>query len=162
MDVVEILILLLMAVGVLGIVIPVLPGLLIILGGTLIWALVEQSRLGWWLFAIAAVIYLVGVILQWAIPGKRMKMAGVQNSTLLIGVVVALAMGFVIPVVGLFLGFPLGIFLVSLARTRDGSEAVRATKHALRAVGTNILIELITAFTIISAYVVTVVFLDRA
>lgn len=162
MEPVEILILLLMAIGVLGIVIPVLPGLLIVLLGVLLYALGEESRLGWSLFAVAAVVYLVGVVLQWAIPGQRMRKAGVRTSTLLVGVVCALVMGFVIPVVGLFLGFPLGIFLVSLARTRDRGEAWRATRHALRAVGTNILIELVTAFVIIGAYVVTTVLLDRA
>lgn len=161
MEPVEILILLLMAIGVLGIVIPILPGLLIVLGGVLLWALGEESRLGWALFAATAAVYLLGVVLQWAVPGQRMRRAGVKTSTLLIGVVCALVMGFVVPVVGLFIGFPLGIFLVSLGRSRDRAEAWRATKHALRAVGTNILIELVTAFTIIGAFVVTAVFLDR-
>ena len=87
---------------------------------------------------------------------------GVITSTLLVGVLCALAMGFVIPVVGLFIGFPLGIFLVSLARTRDRSVAWAATRHALRAVGTNILIELVTAFVIIGAYVGTTLVLDRS
>lgn len=162
MEPVEILILLLMALGVLGIVVPVLPGLLVVLLGVLLYALGEQSRLGWGLFAVAAVVYLAGVVMQWAVPGQRMRRAGVKTSTLLVGVLCALAMGFVIPVVGLFIGFPLGIFLVSLARTRDRSAAWAATRHALRAVGTNILIELVTAFVIIGAYVGTTLVLDRS
>lgn len=162
MEPVEILILLLMAIGVLGIVIPVLPGLVIVLLGVLLYALGEQSRLGWILFAVAAAIYLAGVVLQWAVPGQRMRRAGVRTSTLLVGVACALVMGFVLPVIGLFLGFPLGIFLVSLARSRDRHEAWGATKHALRAVGTNILIELVTAFVIIGAFVATTVLLDRS
>jgi hypothetical protein len=160
MSAVELLVALLMVIGVLGIVLPVLPGLLIVVGGVLLWALDEQSTLGWWLLAVAVVLYLAGTVLQWLVPGKRMKAAGVRTSTLLVGVVVAVAMGFVIPVVGLFVGFPLGIFLVSLARTRDRGEAWTATRHALRAVGTNILIELATAFLIIAAWAVTVFFLD--
>lgn len=162
MQPVEILILVLMAIGVVGIVVPVLPGLLIVLAGTLVWALTEQSTLGWVLFGISAVVVLAGMILQWAIPGQRMRRAGVRTSTLLAGVVCAIALGFVIPVVGLFLGFPLGIFLVSLARTRDRREAWRATTHALRAVGLNILIELATAFVLIGLFVATAVFLDPA
>lgn len=161
MEPVEILILLLMAIGVVGIVLPVLPGLLIVLLGVLLWALGEQSTLGWWVFAVCAAVYLAGVVLQWAVPGQRMRRAGVRTSTLLVGVVCALAMGLVIPVVGLFVGFPVGIFLVSLARTRDRSEAWVATKHALRAVSTNIVIELLTAFTIIAAFVLATLVLDR-
>ena len=98
-------------------------------------------------------------------PGTPARLAAVPPQApgdldaLLAGVVAAIVGAFVIPVVGLFVGFPVGIFLVSLARTRDGREAVRATGHALRAVGTNILIELATAFTIIAAWVLTVVVL---
>ena len=127
MSAVELLVALLMVIGVLGIVLPVLPGLLIVVGGVLLWALDERSTLGWWLLAAAVVLYLAGTVLQWLVPGRRMKAAGVRTSTLLVGVVVAVAMGFVIPVVGLFIGFPLGIFLVSLARTRDrGASGVLA------------------------------------
>lgn len=162
MEPVEILILAVMAVGVVGIVLPVLPGLLIILGGVLAWALVEQSTLGWVTFVIAAVVYLLGVILQWAIPGRYMRRAGVQTSTLVVGVVCALVLGVLIPVVGLFIGFPLGIFMVSLVRTRDARGALRATGHALRAVGTNMLIELLTAFVLIAGFVLTTVFLARS
>ncbi|MFK5633898.1 MULTISPECIES: DUF456 domain-containing protein [unclassified Ornithinimicrobium] len=160
MSAVEVVVALLMVVGVLGIVLPVLPGLLIIVGGVLLWALDERSTLGWGMLAVAVVVWLAGTALQWLVPGKRMKAAGVRTSTLLVGVAVAIVMAFVIPVVGLFVGFPLGIFLVSLARTRDRGEAWTATKHALRAVGTNILIELATAFTIIAAWAVTIIFLD--
>lgn len=155
MSPVEILILVLMLIGVVGIVIPVLPGLVIVLAGSLAWALKEQTTLAWVVFGLSALVYLLGVALQWAIPGQRMKRAGVRTSTLVIGVLCALVLGVLIPVVGLFIGFPLGIFLISLVRTRDRREAVRATKHALRAVGLNILIELATAFALIAMFVVS-------
>jgi hypothetical protein len=160
MSPIEVVAALLMLVGVIGIVVPVLPGLLLIVAAVLVWALVEQSTLGWVLLGLTVALYLGGSLLQWLVPGKRMKRAGVRTSTLLAGVVAAVAMAFVIPVVGLFVGFPLGIFLVSYARSRDRVEAWSATRHALRAVGTNILIELVTAFTIIAAWAVTIIFLD--
>ena len=154
----EIVVALLMVVGVIGIVVPVLPGLLLVVAAVLLWALEQGSAAGWVLFAVVAGLYVVGAVLQWLVPGKRMKRAGVSTSTLLAGVVAAILGAFVIPVVGLFVGFPAGIFLVSLVRTRDRREAARATGHALRAVGTNILIELATAFTIIAAWALTVLF----
>lgn len=155
----EIVVALLMVVGVVGIVVPVLPGLLLVVGAVLLWALEQGSTTGWVLLGVVVALYLAGAVLQWLVPGQRMRRAGVSTSTLLAGVVAAVVGAFVIPVVGLFVGFPVGIFLVSLARTRDRREAVRATGHALRAVGTNILIELATAFTIIAAWAVTAVFL---
>ncbi len=154
----EIVVALMMVVGVVGIVVPVLPGLLLVVAGVVLWALEERSTTGWVVLGVVAGVYLAGLVLQWLVPGRRMKRAGVQTSTLLAGVVTAIVAAFVIPVVGLFVGFPLGIFLVSLARTRDHKEALRATGHALRAVGTNILIELVTAFTIIAVWAVTILF----
>ncbi|WP_131104245.1 DUF456 domain-containing protein [Ornithinimicrobium sufpigmenti] len=159
MSALEIVALLLMLVGLVGIVFPVLPGLLLVVVGVLVWALDARSTAGWVLLLVAVAIYVAGVVLQWAVPGKRMKRAGVRTSTLLVGLACAVVGMFVIPVVGLFVGFPVGILLASLVRTRDVREAWRATGHALRAVGTNILIELGTAFTIIAVFVVTVVFL---
>lgn len=161
MTVVEVALLVLMFIGVIGIILPVLPGLVIIVLGVLVWAVDVRSTTGWVLLGVALAMYLAGVLLQWAIPGRRMQRAGVSTSTLLIGIGCAIVGMFVIPVVGLFVGFPVGIFLVSLARTRNWREAARLTGHAIRAVGTNILIELLTGFTIIAAYVVTVVFIDR-
>lgn len=158
MSAMEIVSLLLMLVGLLGIVFPVLPGLLLVVLGVLLFALDAGSTGGWVLLAVTVAIYLAGVVLQWAVPGQRMKRAGVRTSTLLVGLVGAVVGMFVIPIVGLFVGFPVGILLASLARTRDLREAWRATGHALRAVGTNILIELGTAFTIIAVFLVTVLF----
>lgn len=154
---VELLVAVLMVVGLIGIVFPVLPGLLIITGAVLLWAVTTGTTTGWVVFGVALTVYLTGSVLQWLIPGRRMRRAGVRTSTLLAGVVCAIIMAFVIPVVGLFVGFPLGIFLVSLARSRDAKAALVATRHALQAVGLNILIELATAFTIIAIWAVAVI-----
>ncbi|HSP61331.1 MAG TPA: DUF456 domain-containing protein [Ornithinimicrobium sp.] len=156
MTVLEIVLALLMAVGVLGIVVPVLPGLMLVVVAVLIWALESQSTGGWVVLGLTLVLFLAGTALQWLVPGRRMRRAGVGTSTLVAGVAAAIVGAFVIPVVGLFVGFPVGIFLISLARTRDRREAWGATRHALRAVGTNILIELATAFTIIAVWAGTV------
>ncbi|MGC5583660.1 DUF456 domain-containing protein [Ornithinimicrobium sp. W1679] len=156
MTALEIVLALLMAVGVVGIVVPVLPGLLLVVVAVLIWALESPSTSGWVVLGITLTLFLLGTALQWLVPGQRMRRAGVGTSTLVAGVVAAIVGAFLIPVVGLFVGFPVGIFLISLVRTRDRVEAWRATRHALRAVGTNILIELATAFLIIAVWAVTV------
>ena len=51
---------------------------------------------------------------------------------------------FVIPVVGLFLGFVLGIYLAELSRLKESALAWPSTRRALGAVGWSILIELVT------------------
>ena len=49
------------AVGVLGIVVPVLPGLLLCVAAVLLWAFGTGGPLAWGTFALVLVLYLVGV-----------------------------------------------------------------------------------------------------
>nr|WP_246210013.1 DUF456 domain-containing protein [Nocardioides piscis] len=63
---------------------------------------------------------------------------------------------FVIPVVGLFIGFVLGVYAAE--HRRLGSAAAwPATKHALKAVGLSILIELAAAMLAVATWIVGVV-----
>lgn len=144
---------LLVLIGLVGIVVPVLPGLLLVLGAIWIWVLQEQSTAAWWVGGIVTVLYVAGMVLEYLLPGRSMKRAGVRTSTLVIGVLVAIVGAFVIPVVGALLGFPLGIYLVERSRRSGHGDAWVATKHAVRAIATNILVELLTALSMIAVWV---------
>lgn len=146
----------LMLVGLFGIVIPILPGLLFVWSGVLVWAVAEGSAVGWGILAAATVIAVAGAALQFLVPGQRMRHAGVATSTLLVAVAVGIMLGIAIPVVGFFVGFPLGIYVVQRVRRGGHVDARRTTGLALRAIGLNILIELVTAVLIIVLWVSTV------
>ena len=148
---------LLIIVGLVGIVVPILPGLVLILAGVLIWALSEGSALGWVIFGVSAVVTVAGYVLQYTLPGRRMRERGVSSSTLLLAVVFGIVGFFVIPVVGAIVGFVLGIFVVELGRSRDGSQAWTRTKHALVAVLHSMGIELAAGLAVTALYVVGVV-----
>ncbi|UJH71291.1 DUF456 domain-containing protein [Ornithinimicrobium sp. INDO-MA30-4] len=143
---------LMMLVGLIGIVLPILPGLLLVWGGVAVWAFAESSTTGWVLLGACSAIIGCGVLLEFLLPGKRMKAAGVATSTLLVAVIVGVICAILIPVVGFFIGFPLGIYLVQRTRRRDHRDAWDATKHALKAIGLNILIELLTALAVIALW----------
>ncbi len=145
---------LLILVGLVGIVVPVLPGLLLILGGVLLWAGVQGSATAWTIFAISVLFAAAGLALQYLIPGKRMRQAGVSNSTLVLAVLIAIVGFFVIPVVGAIVGFVLGIYVVELGRSNDRSQAWVRTKHALVAVLQSVGIELLAGLGIAALYVV--------
>jgi uncharacterized protein len=78
------------------------------------------------------------------VPGRRLKTAGVPNRTLLVGALLGFIGFFVIPVIGMFIGFVLGVYVAERARV-GGALAWPSTKGALRAVGVSILIELVAA-----------------
>jgi uncharacterized protein YqgC (DUF456 family) len=138
-------------VGVLGVVVPVLPGTLLILVAVLVWAVQDGSTTAWTVFAVATVLLAVGAVVKYAVPGRSLKAAGVPNRTLLIGGLLGLVGFFVIPVVGLFIGFVLGVYLGEVQRVgRD--DAWPSTKHALKAAGLSVLIELIAAALAAATY----------
>jgi uncharacterized protein YqgC (DUF456 family) len=140
----ELLIGLAVVVGVVGVVVPVLPGTLLILGGVLAWAVASGTAEAWTFFALAAVLLVSGAVVKYALPGRSLKAAGVPSRTLVVGGLLGLVGFFVIPVVGLFVGFVLGVYLAEVQRLgRD--QAGPSTRHALKAAGLSVLIELVTA-----------------
>jgi uncharacterized protein YqgC (DUF456 family) len=138
----EALVALAIAVGLAGIILPVLPGSLLVVGAILVWALETGGTTAWLVFAVAVAFIALGTVVKYALPGRRLKERGVPSSTLAVGALVGFIGFFVIPVVGMFVGFVLGIYVAEHRRVGP-HEAWPSTKHALRAVGFSILIELV-------------------
>lgn len=130
------------AVGIAGVVVPVLPGSLLAWAAILVWAVAVGSATAWSVFAFATVAIGVGQIVKYLVPGRRLRDAGVPRRTIVTGVVFAVIGFFVIPIVGMFLGFPLGVYLEEHRRLRRAEPAWRSTKAALHAIGLSIAIEL--------------------
>lgn len=156
MDGLTVLVVLIMLVGLVGIVIPVLPGLLLVWVAVLVWACETQSTQGWVILGIATALALCGSFLQYAIPGRRMAKAGVRTSSTLLGAGLALVGFFVIPVLGAFVGFALGIYLAERARLGSHDTAWPSTKHALKAIALSVGIELLTGLAIATTWVIGV------
>jgi uncharacterized protein len=138
----EFLVALAIAVGLVGIVVPVLPGSVLILGGILVWAWQTGGATAWAIFGFSAVVLVLGGVVKYLVPNRRLKDAGIPASTQWLGAGLGVVGFFVIPVVGLFIGFVLGVFLAEYARLGRRS-AWPSTSHALKAVGLSILIELV-------------------
>jgi uncharacterized protein len=152
----ELLVALAIAVGLVGILVPVLPGTVLVLAALLVWSWSTGGPTSWAVFALAAAILAVGTVVKYLVPGRRLKEAGVPASTQWIGAALGVVGFFVIPVVGLFLGFVLGVYLAEVRRL--GVQAAGAsTRHALGAVGLSILIELMAGVAATFVWVAGVV-----
>ncbi len=125
-----------------GIIVPVLPGTLLALGALLVWAVVTGGGIAWGAFALAAVIIALGQVLKYLLPHKSLTAAGVPGRSILVGGVAAIVGFFVIPVVGLVVGFIGGLYLAEHLRLRDWPQARESTWVAMKATGFSILIEL--------------------
>lgn len=140
--------------GVLGVIVPVLPGLLLCWVGVLAWAVFGGAGPGRWLvLALATVLALAGSVVKYVWAGRNLRRAGIPNRTLLIGGLGALVGFFVIPVVGLVIGFILGVWLAERLRLGDSRLAWPATWQAVRAAGLAMLIELTAALGIAAVWV---------
>lgn len=133
------------AVGLIGIVVPILPGTILILGAIGVWAWMVGTATAWSVFAAAAVVLAVTGVIKYLWPGKRMREAGVPTWSIVVGVLFGIVGFFVIPVLGLFIGFVLGVFLVELGRLNGASRAWDSTWHAVKAVALSTLLELFGA-----------------
>ncbi len=147
-----------MLVGLLGVLVPVLPGLLLVWAAVLVWALVERTAAAWIVLAAASALAASGEVVKYLVPGRRMRAAGVPWSSLAAGGVLAIVGFFVVPVVGALLGFVAGVYLAERLRLGTHAEAWPSTVHALKAVGLSILIELGAGLLIAGAWLTAVVF----
>jgi uncharacterized protein YqgC (DUF456 family) len=146
----------LILVGIVGIVIPVIPGLLLAVLGVLLWAYETGGTTAWTFFGVCLAIYLAGVVIQFLVPGKRLRDQGVKTSTLLLAVVLGIVGMFVIPIVGFIIGFVLGIYLIEHGRSRDRAQAWTRTTHALKAILMSMGIELCAGVLIAFTWVIGV------
>jgi uncharacterized protein len=145
---------LLIVAGLVGIVLPVVPGTLLVLAGVLVFALRESSTTGWVIFGASLAVAATGWALQYLVPGRRMRREGVTTATLWCAVGCAVVGFFVIPVVGAIVGFIVGIYLVEFLRERDAAQAWRRTRKAAVAVAQSIGIELAAGLMVAGLYVV--------
>ena len=129
------------AIGLLGIVVPILPGSILVLGAVLVWSWSVGGATAWTVFGVVAVLLVAGAVVKYVVPGRRLQLAGIPASTQWLGVALGVVGFFVVPVIGLFLGFVLGVYLAELLRV-GSAEAWPSTVHSLQAVGLSIVIEL--------------------
>ena len=138
----EVLTALVIVVGLVGVVVPLLPGGLLVWGALVVWALEVGETYAWATLALATLLIAASQVVKWTLPDRYLRSAGVPRRTTVAGGLVAVVGFFVIPVVGLVLGFVLGVYLAERLRLGADAGAWAATKLALRAVGLSVVVEL--------------------
>ena len=142
--------------GLVGVVVPGLPGLLLCWAAVLVWALVERTALAWLVLGVASALVVAAQVLKWLLPGRRLRAAGVPWRSLAAGGALGVVGFFVVPVVGVALGFPAGVYLAERLRLGGHQAAWASTLVALRGVGLSLLIELAAGLLIGAAWLLAV------
>jgi uncharacterized protein len=144
------------AVGLIGILVPLVPGSILVLGAIAVWAFFERTTVAWVTLGIAVVILGAALLVKYLWPMKRMRTADVGTWSLLAGGVLGIIGFFVVPVVGLVLGFVLGVYLAELALRHDHRLAWASTVHAIKGVALSVGVELAGALLATMVWVVAV------
>jgi uncharacterized protein len=147
-----------MAVGLVGTIVPIVPGLVLIWAGALGFGIAEGfDGPGALLFGSITVVGLLGEVAGVVLPRRAAGAAGAGRWSLLLGVAAALAGFFLVPVVGLPLGGALGIYVGEHLRTRDPHTAWRATTATLKGFGLAALAQFATGLAMVVLWLVWVI-----
>lgn len=158
MNVLEVLVLVAMIAGLLGVLIPVLPGLLLILGAGLVWAIGDGGGgVRWTVVIVLAALAVMGTAAPFVASGRRSSAAGAPGWVRVAGAVGAVVGFFVIPVVGALAGLPLGIFVAELVRLHSVTAARRSTVEALKGIGIGVSIQFVAGVAMIAVWGIGVV-----
>lgn len=121
-----------MAVGIVGTVLPIVPGLWLIWAAAVVYgALAGFGWIGLVAMAVITSLAIAGSVASIYLPQRRAAGAGVPWWGQLLALAAAVVGFFVVPVVGILIGFALGILAVSLISTRDLGLAWEATRSTL-------------------------------
>ncbi|MEU6315663.1 DUF456 domain-containing protein [Streptomyces sp. NPDC047014] len=154
MDVPQLLLVgLVLSLGLVGVLIPGVPGTLLVWAGLLWWALHERSAPAWTLLVAATALLLVVQVVKWQLPPRRARGLPVTARTGVFAGAGAL-LGFVLlPVLGAVPGFVGGIYLCERLRLGTHGEAWASTRAVMRAAGTSVLVELFACLLVVGAWV---------
>lgn len=132
---------LLLVVAAIGTVYPGLPGSVLAIITLVGWAWIVGSPVAWAAAAIGSLLAGVGLTASSVLTGRKLKQQQVPKRSIAVAVVAAVVGMFLIPVVGLFVGFAVGLLVSEFARRRDFHAALESSVETIKATGTGVLVE---------------------
>ena len=153
----EVVLAVVMLAGLVGVVVPILPGLLLIVGASVVWAVADPGPVTWIVAGVVAAIGLAATVAGAVLPARRAAATGAPRSTLVAGAA-GMVVGFVaLPVVGALVGFPAGVYVAERLRLRDGRAARATTLATLRGIGVGIAVQLVAGVAMIGIWLVAAI-----
>jgi uncharacterized protein len=147
-----------MAVGVVGTVVPVVPGLILVWAAALVYGLVAGfGSVGALAFALITGLALAGIVIGILLPQRAAASGGAARSSMRVGALFAVVGFFVVPVIGVVLGGVLGVFLGEFVRTRDTAAAWHATVAAMKGFGIAAVVQVLLGLAMVAVWVPWVV-----
>jgi len=145
------------AIGLVGILVPFLPGTLLVYAAIAVWAFMVRGTIAWVVLGVVTAVLGGRQLVKYLWPVRRMRAADVSGWTLAAGAVAGVIGFFAIPVLGLIVGFVLGVYLAELLQRRDQRRAWASTVHAVKGAALSVGVELAGGLIATAAWVVGLV-----
>ncbi|GEB53242.1 MULTISPECIES: DUF456 family protein [Streptomyces] len=147
---------LVLAMGLVGVVLPGVPGPLVVWAAVFWWAAWTATLPAWWLLTAVTGLLLTTAAARLLVPVRPEWMQDVGRRTLLAGGAGG-AVGFVVlPVVGVVPGFVAGVYVRERLRLGGHGSAAAATRTAMRATGWRTLTDLTACLLTVAGWLGTV------
>lgn len=139
--------------GLVGVAIPVIPGVVVVGAAAIVSTFVLGiTASGWLMVGTIALITLGGAGASMILPARRGLRGGAERASLGLAFALGLVGFFVVPVIGMPLGALGGLYLGELNRHGDRTAAWAYTLDVLKAYGVGVLVEFGAAILIIAIW----------
>jgi uncharacterized protein YqgC (DUF456 family) len=124
---IEVLTLTFMLFGLFGLIIPVIPGLVIIWVAALGYGIASGfGTLGWIMFAIISLLMVAGSVIDNVLMGTQARQSGASWVSIAAALVFGIAGNFVLPVIGGLIAALLALFIAEWIRRKNWRESLKS------------------------------------
>ncbi|MFE1406503.1 DUF456 domain-containing protein [Streptomyces sp. NPDC058770] len=143
---------LVMFLGLIGVLVPGVPGQAIVWAAVLWWALTDRTTAAWSVLMGATALLLVDQALKPLLPPRRPHESGAPHRTLVLGGVGAIVGFFVVPVLGALVGYVGTVYGVERLRLGSRGAGWASVRSVMRATGWSVLVELFACLLVTGAW----------
>ncbi|MFD5058080.1 DUF456 domain-containing protein [Streptomyces sp. NPDC058394] len=143
--------------GLVGVLVPGVPGQAIVWAAVLWWALTDRSPAAWGVLIGATALLLLNQALKPLLRPRRPRESGAPRKTLMLGGIAGIVGFFVLPVVGGIVGYVGAIYGAERLRLGSGGAARASLRSVMRATGYSVLVELFACLLVTGTWLVVVI-----
>jgi len=144
-----------MLVGLFGLIVPIFPGIAVIWLAALGYGVTTGfTTLGWVLFAVITVLFIIGAVIDNVLMGAKARKEGAAWSSLALGVMAGILGTIFFPPLGGLIAAPLVLFLLEYIRQRDFKRALVTLRGLAIGWGTAFVVRFLIGAAMIGVWLV--------
>ncbi|WP_329450677.1 DUF456 domain-containing protein [Streptomyces sp. NBC_01724] len=143
--------------GLVGVLVPGVPGQAIVWAAVLWWALTERTTAAWGVLIGATALLLLNQALKPLLRPRRPRESDAPRKTLMLGGIAGIVGFFVLPVVGGIVGYVGAVYGAERLRLGSGGAARASLRSVMRATGYSVLVELFASLLVTGTWLVAVI-----